>query len=254
MPEGRSRLRRCIPPIALALFVGSIAVDLPRSEAEAPAEAKPKADRAPDIKDTHQRLKRIYERLGIKREEAKPQPRRRSGCTPEESKRRGPLAPKISAPPALPPALGYVLIGVVLVAMLLPILLALRGRHDPTPEGGFEQEDAAEDEVSTPREPWEVNLAACRRLLAAGQLAEAFAGLHRLTLLALQQAGVLVLDSTSTNWDYVRRLISRPPERTLLSQVTIAAESAVLGQRPPDASRFDELERSLRERLEGHLQ
>lgn len=255
MPE-RAQKRTWAPRLALMAAVALLAIDLPSRDASAEAEAnKPgqPSKGAGDIKDTHQRLERIYARLGIRREVPKQRPKSR-GCDCDSKPRGGKLrpAPKVSAPPMLPPILGYVLIGVVLLAMLLPIILALRGRDDQIAVAVAEEQEQEQETSAPPREAWEVSFAECRRLLLAGRLAEAFASLHRLTLLSLQAAEALELDATSTNWDYVRRLVGRPAERALLSEVTIAAESAVLGKHPPDAARFDHLEQLLRQHGGGH--
>jgi len=235
-----------------------------QAESVGPGEAKP-AEVSPqgDVKDTHERLARIYARLGIERDKAKAPEQR--GCssnrqqdTSKEKKPAGCGAPEKTgdqlnapSPPMLPPALGYVLIGVVFAAMLLPLLLALRGRRDPIQTAA--PDDHKEDRVeATPAmESWDVSFAQCRRLLAAGHLADALAGLHRLMLLSLEHSDALVLDATSTNWDYVRQLVGRPEDRSLLSKITIAAESAVLGKHPVDAARYEELEQLLQEREGG---
>jgi hypothetical protein len=136
---------------------------------------------------------------------------------------------------------------VVLAAMLVPLLLALRRGYRELPAGGVEVTDDELDDPTVVAAPWRVDLDECRRLVAAGRVSEALAALHRLTLLALERTGHLTLDSTTTNWEYVRQLSSKPALRRMLAAVTEGAERAVLGHRPPGVERYHELEGLVRE-------
>lgn len=233
-----------------ALVLMAVVPGLSRSAVE--GEKPTPADRGADVKDTHDRLKKIYVRLGIKRVEAKRKLDDNQGCSCNRQ-RRGAKKDKPARrwrAPSLPPALGYVLIGVVVIAMLVPLVLALRsGYRDLPAEQEAEFPDDEQGEAAEVSGPWEVSLEHCRRLLREGRHAEAFGALHRVTLLALERQGHLALDPAITNWQYVTRLISKPPLRELLAEVTIAAERSVLGHKPPPRGRFDELEQLLRERL-----
>jgi hypothetical protein len=70
-----------------------------------------------------------------------------------------------------------------------------------------------------------------------------------LLLLALQERGDLRLDKTTTNWQYVRRLTSRPKLRRLLSDVTIAAERSVFGEHHLTATEYQGLEGRVQEEV-----
>jgi hypothetical protein len=206
-----------------------------------------------DATDTHERLARIYKKLGIEREEKKPVARPREGCNREP---RTGSEPSVRAPrfatPAMPAFLGYLLIAIVVIAMLVPLYFALRSSYRDAPKAIADAEEAEAPSASeSPRGPWSVDLSECRKLIEAGKLAEAFAALHRLTLLAYQQNQVLSLDETTTNWEYVRRLVSKPALRQTLSGVTLAAEQSVLGRRPPDKERYLSLERQVIETTRG---
>lgn len=146
-----------------------------------------------------------------------------------------------SQPLSLPPALGYILVGIVFAAVLIPLLLSLR-RHLPvTPIRGAV--DPEEPEVTPAvQRTWRVDLSECRGLAEQGRLAEAFAALHRLTLLQLESSIALRLERNTTNWEYVRRLASRPETSELLAEVTRAAEQSVLGNRPPTAELYWQLD------------
>jgi hypothetical protein len=248
--QGRRALLRSAS-LVTAVVLLAVVPGLSRSAVEG-AKPPPTKARSGDVKDTHQRLKKIYARLGIKRQAVKRKFDESQGCTCKPKKRDS--GSKRSSrrwrAPALPPALGYILIGVVVIAMLVPLILALRAGYRDTPTIAEAQAlDDEQPEAVEVRGPWEVSLERCRALLREGRLAEAFGALHRVTLVALEREGLLTLDATITNWQYVTRLISKPPLRELLAEVTIAAERSVLGHKPPPASRFDELERLLRERL-----
>jgi hypothetical protein len=195
-----------------------------------------------DIKDTHERMARIYKRLGIKRQAPKAQTGSNSGCS-GGGERRTPRSPNFK-PPSLPSGLGYALIIIVVLAMLVPLLFALFGkRRAPEMKTGDVGPSMPSDEgvVVAASSFWLVDLSHCRQLMAAGKVVEAFAALHRAALLGLSKRGDLQLESTTTNWEYVRALTSKPSLRQLLSEVTIAAESSVLGKEPPGEQRFDEL-------------
>lgn len=216
----------------------------------------PPAQRGADVKDTHDRLDRIYTKLGIERGRKEAAQAEQQGCSCDKSNKRraGRQAPKPFRPPALPPFLGWLLIGLVVVAMLVPLILALRNSYRDVAQTPEEVTPGDEDDAeagATPAGPWHVSLDECRRLAGEGRLAEAYASLHRLTLIALERAGHLSLEATITNWEYVRRLISRPPLRELLAEVTLAAERSVLGHSPPGSARFAELLRLVVQRLEG---
>jgi hypothetical protein len=59
----------------------------------------------------------------------------------------------------------------------------------------------------------------------------------------------LSLNDTTTNWEYVRRLSSKPALKEALSAVTRAAEQAVLGHNPPGVDRYEKLEQLVLERV-----
>jgi hypothetical protein len=225
-------------PLVLGLGLGSGAGAAPTSAPSAAEGAKAKPT---DATDTHRRIDKIYQRLGIEPEEELSR-----GCggarietqKEEKASRRG---------PSMPPVLGYVLFGVILVAMLVPLLLALRSGYRDVPTGGEAVADEELDDPTVATAPWRVDFEDCRRLVAEGRVAEALAGLHRLTLLGLERGGHLSLDATTTNWAYVRRLSSKPALRRMLAAVTEGAERAVLGHRPPGAQRYHELEALVRE-------
>lgn len=205
-----------------------------------------------DVKDTHDRLDRIYKKLGI--DQPKETQQGCGGCEPREQQakpQKRPDSPRVRAP-RMPAWLGYLLIGVILAAMLIPLFFVLKNSFSdardtrPAPE---DEDDEEGDTIVEARQPWVVDLSECRRLVEQGRLAEAFASLHRLTLLGLERMRQLILDETTTNWEYVRRLISRPELRQVLSAVTLAAERSVLGQSPPGVERYHELERMVREQV-----
>ncbi|MCC6749342.1 MAG: DUF4129 domain-containing protein [Deltaproteobacteria bacterium] len=200
----------------------------------APALAK-----KPDVKDTQERLSRIYKELGIERRAETPPPPK--GCD-GEGEGAGPR-PGVGAP-GLPAGLGYVLIAVIIAAMLVPLILALRGsfREEPRPEEVPPEEEADEAAAPARRGPWSVDLSDCRRLVAEGRVAEACAALHRLCLLSLERAGHLALEPSITNWEYVRRLKDAPSLGQLLAELTRVAEAAVLGRRTPERADYDRLE------------
>lgn len=201
-----------------------------------------------DVKDTHDRLDRIYKKLGIEEPREKPRTEGCQGCTPEEEEQK----PEKERPPSrvrapkMPAWLGYLLIGVILAAMLIPLFLVLKNSFSDARAEKAKPEEEEEEEGDTlveARGPWVVDLSECRRLVEQGRVAEAFAALHRLTLLGLERMRHLTLDETTTNWEYVRRLISRPELKQVLSAVTLAAERSVLGHDPPGVERYRELER-----------
>lgn len=233
---------------ALALVVGCLAAaprgaagpaaEDPRQGSAAPAakSAAPASARPDDAKDTHRRIKEIYKRLGIEERTEEP-----AGCScgdPKQPKGEKQQRTQIE----MPPFLGYLLVGIVFAAMLVPLILALRSGYRDVRAASDEEEAPPPEEGGPTRGPWRVDLADCQRLFAAGKLVEAFAALHRATLLALERRGHLALDGATTNWAYVRRLASHPELRRVLAAVTEAAERAVLGGHTPDAARFRELE------------
>jgi hypothetical protein len=196
-----------------------------------------------DVKDTHDRLDRIYKKLGIE----EPKEPEDSGCQPRQSKQpqKKKSSPTVRAP-RMPAWLGYLLIGVILAAMLIPLILVLRNSFSDSRDERPQLDDEDEEEGDTivdARQPWVVDLSECRRLVQQGRLAEAFASLHRLTLLGLERMRHLTLEESVTNWEYVRRLISRPELKQMLAAVTLAAERSVLGDSPPGVERYQELER-----------
>ena len=206
-----------------------------------------------DVKDTHDRLDRIYNKLGIEQPEEKAQG---CGCEPkkkvEQKPRQKEESPRVRAP-RMPAWLGYLMIGLILAAMLVPLLLVLRNSF--TSEGRTElpEEEEEEEEGDTEvdeRGPWVVEVSECRRLLEQGRVAEAFASLHRLTLLGLERMRQLTLDETTTNWEYVRRLISKPQLKQVLAAVTLAAEQSVLGHRPPGVEQYRALEQMVLEQVQ----
>ncbi len=245
------RLAHSLGVVLLTSFLTGGGVEQVLAAAKAEAE---QPGRAADVRDTHERLQRIYKKLGIEREEEK-QPKKlddSEGCNRD---RRSSPAPRVRSPgltPAMPPFLGYLLIGIVIVAMLIPLYYALRSSYRDAPKAvaaAEEEEAAAASEA--PSGPWRVDLSECRRLLEAGRLAEAFAALHRLTLLALEQRHQLTLDESTTNWEYVRRLASKPALKQMLAGVTLAAEESVLGKRPPDRHVYLTLEQQVLDATSG---
>ena len=234
------RARSALPFLVLGLMclVHQVAAGAGKPPAEAEKTARW------DVKDTHDRLDRIYNKLGI--EEPEPESDQGCGCEPEE-KRAEPEPKELpwARAPRMPAWLGYLMIGLISAAMLVPLFLVLRNsfasekRADRPPEEEPEEQQAA----APTRGPWVVDLSECRRLVQQGRLAEAFAALHRLTLLGLQRMRQLTLDQTTTNWEYVRRLISRSELKQVLGGVTLAAEQSVLGHKPPGVERYEELER-----------
>jgi len=221
------RRRRAL--VALLLLGASWALD------RVAVAAGPTGDRA-DVADTHQRLDRIYRELGIERAAPQQQP----GCGPL-------IRPAEGSSARLPSWLGYLLLALVIAAMLVPLLLALRGALGRQRGDGLE--DLAAEDEPPPFEAWGVTLADCRALVVRGELAAACAGLHRLALLELERRGQLQLARTTTNWEYVRRLASRPALRQLLAELTEAAERAVLARRPPPEERYRQLEQRLLQQL-----
>ena len=221
-----------------------------------PGAGRAMAGRAGDVKDTHGRLQNIYARLGIQRATEAPKARENQGCSCQP-RDKGKSGSRTSRPsfraPALPPILGWILIGIVVLGMVVPLVLALRsGIKDATPSAAADPE--GEEDGATlvdASSPWRVSLDRCRRLVAEGRLGEAYGALHRLTLVALQHEGHLNLEATITNWQYVSRLLSKPSLRELLSAVTIAAERSVFGHQPPGPGRYRELEKMLISRIEG---
>jgi hypothetical protein len=203
---------------------------------------------AADVQDTHARLDRIYRKLGLRSD--RPVAREEDegcNCGRQRQAQHGPRpAPVKVATPAMPPFLGYLLLGVIIVAMLVPLYYALRRSYSSRDTAGqAAAEDEAEPEAEPDRQAWRVDLSEARRLYDQGKLPEAFAALHRATLLTLERARQLTLDDTVTNWEYVRRLSSKPDLRATLSAVTLAAEQSVLGKRPPEGRHFLELEQRL---------
>ena len=231
---------------ALVVLGASLPASSSSSDPRAEQPPGPGTSRPADVGDPHQRIDRIIQQLGIK--EAADEPR---GCgyrkRPEEKQQPG-AVPRLQVPSFL----GYLLLGVLFAAMLVPLILALRSGYREVPDSGGDQQpdEALPSDSDGPRAPWRVDLSDCQRLLAAGQLAAAFAALHRLTLLGLQQRGHLTLDESTTNWAYVRRLASKPSLRRMLAQVTEAAERSVLSRRTPDIGRYRELERQVLEGIE----
>jgi len=240
----RASRRRVLPWAALGLLFLCDALAAPSKQA--------------DVKDTHERLERIYKKLGIQREEEAPPPKPEGGCgcgqqqqKPEAKPERRPA--QLPRAPAMPPFLGYLLVILVLAATLVPVYFALRSSY----RSGSAAASAPEPEEPRPngtptRGPWLVDLEECRRLVAAGRVTEAFAALHRATLLALARQSLLTLEDSSTNWEYVRRLTSKPALRQMLAAVTLAAEQSVLGKRPPERDHYFALERQVLEVTGGH--
>ncbi len=154
---------------------------------------------------------------------------------------------------SMPSWLGYLLFGVIIAAMLIPLIFVLRNSYRDKANQPL-QADVELEEPRAPTEaalgPWFVDLSECRRLFEQGRLTEAFASLHRLTLLNLEQGRHLTLTETTTNWEYVRRLVSKPALREALSRVTLAAEQSVLGQSPPGPEVYEQLERLVIQRLQ----
>jgi hypothetical protein len=229
--------RGAVPSLTRSIAFGLVFGFLATTHAAAP--------KGPDIKDTHDRLDRIYQKLGIKNKPP-PEESQPSGCGGDGERRAADgSAASPRSTPAMPRVLGYVLLGLVLLGMLLPLVYALRSGYRPTP--GVAQTPVEEERpCTTPgRAPWRVDLRQCRHLVEQGRLPEAFAALHRVTLVTLQQADHLTLEETTTNWEYVRRLSSKPDLRQTLAAVTLAAEQSVLGQSPPDKDHYFLLEREV---------
>lgn len=217
------------------------------------AEQTPKSE---DVVDTHQRIDKIYKKLGIKQK--KTEYKRHQGCqnSQEASPRKKNPSKQLKAP-QLPPMLGWVLLAVVILAILIPIVWMVINSykaHYPEEEKvehkAIEEDDDHRELIEEEKPLWEVSLAECRKAFNEGRLVEAFAALHRLALIVLDDKGYLQLDVHKTNWDYVRQLSSRPIYRILLSSLTIAAESSVLGEKPPQPEHYHELEAQLIKDLE----
>ncbi len=240
-----------------ALLVGGIlagdgrgARGAPDQPAGKPAEvpgAKQAHPPARDVGDTHQRIERIYHKLGIEQQREQP-----SGCSCGEPAKPQQQGKQQRSSVQVPSFVGYLVLGLVFAAMLIPLIRALQSgyREVPTDEGeelNIDDEAPADEQ----RRPWRVDLSGCRELADRGELTRAFAALHRATLLALQRRGHLHLDEATTTWAYVRALASKPPLRRTLAAVTEAAERAVLGKSPPGRERFDELDHAVSERTRG---
>jgi len=243
--SGRALLRRGARALLFLLAV-SFVLGGGAEAVLAGVEAEP-GERSQDVRDTHERLQRIYKKLGIEREKKKPiKLDEDEGCN---RGRRTSTSPRVRTPgvtPSMPPFLGYLLIAIVVIAMLIPLYFALRSSYQDAPKAVAEAEEEESAGATEERAgPWVVDLSECRRLSEAGRLAEAFAALHRLTLLALERGHHLTVDETTTNWEYVRRLASKPTLKQMLSGVTLAAEESVLGKRPPDRERYLSLERQV---------
>lgn len=213
-----------------------------------------------DVPDTHGRLDRIYKELGIEREQQQTAEgcswqQRKDGQDPKESQGcSGGSTESLTPPrlPVLPPWLGYLLVSVILAGMLIPLVLTLRRSFRQVSQKRVTADDDADEDTADERarQPWVVDLSQCRYLIEQGRLPEAFAALHRLTLLGLEQGHHLTLDGATTNWEYVRRLASKPQLRDALAAVTRAAEQSVLGQRPPALEQYRSLERMVLERVQ----
>ena len=230
----------------LALIVVLLGGYLATAATKPPRQA-PGGGRTSDIQDTHARLDRIYRKLGLRSD--RPAVRERDeGCNCGRPRAQsGPRHQPVKvATPAMPPFLGYLLLGVIIAAMLVPLYYALRSSYSSKDTAGqASAEDEDEPEAAPERQAWRVDLSEARRLYDQGKLPEAFAALHRATLLTLERARQITLDDTVTNWEYVRRLSSKPELRATLGAVTLAAEQSVLGKRPPEASHFLQLEQRL---------
>lgn len=216
-----------------------------------------------DVKDTHDRLDRIYKKLGIEHrpkskgcgwessDAQEKKEEKKEGCGCEKQASREPV--RVS-PMRTPAWLGYLLVGVILAAMLVPlVILLVRGgfSEEASSPPAEEEDDEEAEEAGVQRGPWRVDLTHCRELLREGKLAEAFAALHRMTLLALERGQHLTLDEATTNWEYVRRLVSKPSLKQMLGAVTLAAEQSVLGKRPPGVDHYESLERRVLGEVEG---
>jgi hypothetical protein len=211
------------------------------------------ASAAPDAVDTRARLARVYARLGIDRTPpAAPEEDDGCRCRPRPRSREAGARERVPVPNAarMPRAVAIVLVVIIALVMLVPLAFALRRslRDAERRPAAVEEEERASPAAAAPA-PWRADLEGCRRLVAEGRLAEAYAGLHRVTLLELERARLITLDPRTTNWEHVRRLSSRLELRELLSEVTTAAEESVLGARPPAPERYAALERLVLERL-----
>ncbi|MCA9666351.1 MAG: hypothetical protein KC503_12210 [Myxococcales bacterium] len=241
---GRDLRRRLTPWLALLVLALVSAAAQQRLEAATPAE------RGEDVADTHQRLDRIYKRLGIRQvKESKPT----GGCNGDgeaDAKKKKSKRSMLSGCGKMPAGFAYVLVGVIIVVMIVLIGMSLRSSYRDRGEPEQQPELEGEGEAQpAPSEPWRVDLDECRRLARAGDLAGAFAALHRCTLLTFEHQRHLVLDQATTNWAYVRQLVSKPELKRLLAAVTEAAERSVLGLAPPELSHFDKLEARVREEV-----
>ena len=188
-----------------------------------------------DVAQTREQLDEIYRRVGIQRKRAEDVRLSRQGCTSRRStQRRSTSKVSDSSTPRLPAALGYLLVALLVLAMLLPLLLSIR-RVQRSDQVTFRSVAMASAEpVASPTDSSQATqlatLARCEQLVSGGNEAEALAMLHRIVLVAFEASGALTLDSTATNWQYVRNLAGRPSERKLLAAITEAAERCVLGQ------------------------
>lgn len=244
--------RRLAPWLVLGALVLVSAAAERRLEAAHAVEKSPApapAARGEDVADTHQRLDRIYKRLDIDKGKA-PDP---GGCNGQRDGDDSDKKPKkrrrlrIGGCAAMPAGVAYIIVGVIIAVMIVLIVMSLRSTfRDSTDEEPTEDIDGEAAPQPAPDEPWRVDLSECRRLAEAGNLPAAFAALHRCTLLQLEHERHLVLDQATTNWAYVRQLVSKPDLKRLLADVTVAAERSVLGLAPPDLSHYEKLEDRVR--------
>ncbi|MCB9557120.1 MAG: hypothetical protein H6707_13515 [Deltaproteobacteria bacterium] len=199
-----------------------------------------------EIRDTHQRIDRIAERIGFRQRQER---KRSQGCSAQAEHK--PSNSKSSFKlPSMPPVVGYVLLAVIVAAMLIPLFMALgSGYRDlaPVTRAGVDHSDDDSTAAQRARLPWHVELADCRALFERGEGAAALAALHRYLLLRLADRGLLQLDGSTTNWEYVRSLSPHPRFKRMLAAVTEAAERAVLGVRGQQPAGYDELESRVQE-------
>jgi hypothetical protein len=238
-----------VPRERKLLLLAALLLPLLTGGAESLGEKPPAAD----VPDTHKRLRRLYEEHGIwgGPEEKEKSRRMDTGCSGGGTPAQEPGQPV--ALPSMPAWLGYTILGIIVAGMLIPLIWMFRNSYRDSAAGKKKQQDQQDQEEPDqdgPRPPWRVDLSACRKLLQQGRLAEAFAALHRLTLLGLERLQALTLNETTTNWEYVRTLVGQPRVCEALAAVTLAAEQSVLGQTPPGAARYHELEQLVLARLE----
>ena len=102
-----------------------------------------------DVKDTHDRLDRIYKKLGIK--EHKESTSEGCRCQPEQKSEQPDKEERSqsTSTPRMPAWLGYLLIGLILAAMLIPLIFVLKNSFsDPRDRRPVQDEESEEAEAT----------------------------------------------------------------------------------------------------------